>query len=95
LLVLCRTADDAATVNALMRLFAVFRVVLLWISDRGSHFNNAVVRRVQKELKVKHHLTFDYGKFPVVERHYRVRKQVIRSFRAVRSELKMYADEWP
>jgi hypothetical protein len=33
-LVLCRTADDAATVEAMMRCFAVFGVVLLWISDK-------------------------------------------------------------
>jgi Integrase core domain len=50
-LVPCRTADAAATVDALMRWFAVFGVVLLWISDRGSHFKNEVVQRVQKELK--------------------------------------------
>jgi hypothetical protein len=35
-LVACRTADSAATVDKLMRRFAVFGVVLLWISDRGS-----------------------------------------------------------
>jgi Integrase core domain/Integrase zinc binding domain len=53
----CRTADAAATVNALMRWFAVFGVVLLWISDRGSHFKNEVVQRVQKKLKAKNHFT--------------------------------------
>jgi transposase InsO family protein len=53
-LVPCRTADAAATVEALMRWFAVFCVVLLWISDRGSHFKKEVVQRVQKELKAKH-----------------------------------------
>jgi transposase InsO family protein len=56
-LVPCRTADAAATVDALMRWFAVFGVVLLWISDRGSHFKNEVVQRVQRELKAKHHFT--------------------------------------
>jgi Integrase zinc binding domain len=39
-----RTADAAATVDALMRWFAMFGVVLIWISNRGSHFNNEVVR---------------------------------------------------
>jgi Integrase core domain len=43
-LVQCRTPDAAATVDALMRWFAVFDVVLLWISDRGSHFKKEVVR---------------------------------------------------
>jgi hypothetical protein len=53
----CRTADAAATVDALMRWLAVFGVVLLWISDRGRHFKNEVVLRVQKEFKAKHHFT--------------------------------------
>jgi hypothetical protein len=45
-LVPCRTSDAAATVDALIRWFAVFGVVLLWISDRGSHFKIEVVQRV-------------------------------------------------
>jgi transposase InsO family protein len=90
----CRTADAAATVDALMRWFAVFGVVLLWISDRGSHFKNELVRQVQKELKAKHHFTmtncpWSNGTIESACKH------VIRAFRAVLSELKMYADEWP
>jgi hypothetical protein len=54
-LVQCRTADSAATADELIRRFAVFGVVLLWISDRGSQFKNEVVLRVKKELKAKHH----------------------------------------
>jgi hypothetical protein len=73
---------------------AVFGVVLLWISDRGSHFKNEVVQRVQKEPKAKHH--FSMANCPwsngTIES---ACKQVIRAFRAVLSELKMYADEWP
>jgi hypothetical protein len=68
--------------------------VLLWISDRGSHFKNEVVQRVQKELKAKHHFTT--ANCPrsngTIES---ACKQVIRAFRAVLSELKMCADEWP
>jgi hypothetical protein len=56
-LVPCRTTDAAATVDTLMRWFAAFGVMLLWISDRGSHFKNEVVQRVQKELKAKDHFT--------------------------------------
>jgi transposase InsO family protein len=91
-LVPCRTADSAATFDALMRWFAVFGVVLLWISDRGSHFNNEVVQRVQKELKAKHHFTT--ANCPCSNGTIEFAcKQVIRAFRAVLSELKMYADE--
>jgi hypothetical protein len=56
-LVPCRTADAAPTVDALMRWFAVFDVVLLWIPDIGSHFKNEMVRGVKKNLKAKHHFT--------------------------------------
>jgi transposase InsO family protein len=92
-LVPCRTVDAAATVDALMRWFAVFCVVLLWVSDRDSHFKNEVVRRVQKELKAKHNFTtancpWSNGTIKSAC------KQVIRASRAVLSELKMYADEW-
>jgi transposase InsO family protein len=83
-LVPCRTADAAATVDALMRWFAVSGVVLLWISDRGSHFKNRVIRRVQKELKAKHHLTTANCPWPndTIES---ACKQVIRAIRAVLS----------
>jgi transposase InsO family protein len=72
----------------------VFGVVLLWISDRGSHFKNEVVQRVQKEFKAKHHFTTANCPWSngTIES---ACKQVIRAFRAVLSELKMYADEWP
>jgi transposase InsO family protein len=90
----CRTADDAATVDALMQWFAVFGVVLLWISDRGIHLNNEEVQRVQKELKAKHHFTTANCPWSngTIES---ACKQVIRDFRAVLSKLKTYADEWP
>jgi transposase InsO family protein len=87
----CLTADAAATVDALMRWFAVFGIVLLWISDRCSHFKNVVVRQVQKELNAKHH--FPTADCPwsngSIESPF---KKLIR-FRAVLSEWKVYADE--
>jgi hypothetical protein len=78
-----------------MRWFAVFGVVLLWISDRGSLFKNEVVRRLQKEPKAKHHFTT--ANCPLSNGTIESTcKQVIRAaFRAVLSELKMYADELP
>jgi Integrase core domain/Integrase zinc binding domain len=93
-LVPCRTADAAATFDALMRWFAVFGVVMLCISDRGSHFKKELVRRVQKELKAKHHFITSNCPWSDCTIEYAC-KQVIRAFRAVLSELKMYADEWP
>jgi hypothetical protein len=75
-------------------MFSVFGVVLLWISDRGSHFKNEVVRLVQKELKAKHHFTTESCLWSsgTIESEC---KQVIRAFRPVLSGLKKSADEWP
>jgi hypothetical protein len=93
-LVPCHTADAAAIVDALMRWFAVFGVMLLRISDRVSHFKNEVVQRVQRELKAKHHFTT--ANCPCSNGTIESAcKQVKRAFRAVLSELKMYEDEWP
>jgi hypothetical protein len=88
-LVPCRTDDSADTVDALMRWFAVFGVVLLWISDRGSHFKNEIVRREQKVLKAKHHFTTANCPWSngTIES---ACKKVIRAFRAVLSELKIW-----
>jgi hypothetical protein len=93
-LVLCRTADAIASVDALMICFAVFGVVLMRISDRGSHLKNEVVRRVQKDLRAKHHLTTANCRRSngTLES---ACKQDTRPFRAVLSDLKMYADKWP
>jgi hypothetical protein len=73
-LVPCHTADAAATVDTMMRWFAVFGVVLLWISDRGILFENEVVRRVQKDQP-----SFHYCKLPVVEQRYRFCMQANRT----------------
>jgi transposase InsO family protein len=76
------SADAAATVDALMRWFAVFSVVVLWISARGSHFKKKVVRREQKELTAKHHFTTANCPWSngTIES---ACKQAIRAFRAV------------
>jgi hypothetical protein len=64
------------------------------LSDRESHFENEIVRRVQKELKAKDHFTSANCPWSNGTTESAC-KQVIRAFRAVLSELKMYADEWP
>jgi hypothetical protein len=68
--------------------------VLLLVSGRGSHLNIEAVRRVQKELNAKHHFTSANCLWSdgTIES---TCKQLLRSFRAVLLELKMYADEWP
>jgi hypothetical protein len=63
------------------------------IGQRQS-LKNEVVQREEEELKAKHHFTT--ANFPWSDGTIKSAcKQVIRAFRAVLSELKMYADEWP
>jgi hypothetical protein len=71
-LVPCRTADAAATVDALMRWFAVFGVVLLWIGQMQplqERSGTTSTKGTQDQA------SFHYGELPVVERHSRVRMQ--------------------
>jgi uncharacterized protein YueI len=72
----------------------VFGVVLLWISDKGSHFKNKLVRQAHEELKAKHHFTTADSPWSngTIES---ACKQVIRAFRTVLSDQKMYKEEWP
>jgi hypothetical protein len=48
----CITPDSAATIDALMRWLSVFGVVLLSISNSGSHTLEQGVKRVQKKLRI-------------------------------------------
>jgi transposase InsO family protein len=93
-LVPCRTSDVAATSDVRMCLFAVFSVVLLWISGRRIHFNSKVGRQEQKELKASHSYTTANCPWSngTIESIF---NQIFFIFRAVLSELKMNADEWP
>jgi hypothetical protein len=51
------------------------------------------MRLVQREHKSQ--ASFYYGDLAVVEWHYWVCQQLIRAFRAVLPELKLYTHEWP
>jgi hypothetical protein len=68
-LVPCRTADAAATVDALMRWFAVFGVVLLWISERQPLKERSDTTSTEG---TQGQALFYYGELPMVEVHCRV-----------------------
>jgi hypothetical protein len=90
----CRTADAAATFDALMRWFAVFGVVLLLISDREKPLQERGCMTSTEGAGIQ--ASFHYGDFPWMNRTIESAfKQVILAFRAVLSEFNMYADEWP
>jgi hypothetical protein len=68
----------------------ILRMVSTEVSSLAAHN----IRRVQMELKARHHFTTENCPWSngTIES---ACKQVIRAFRAVLSELKMCTDEWP
>ncbi|KAH9108266.1 hypothetical protein LEN26_014132 [Aphanomyces euteiches] len=88
------TADAAATAKSLMAWFTTFGCVDTWVSDGGSHFKNEVIEKVRKMVGAHHHITTAYspwanGTVEVVNR------LILRTTRALLSEMKLHADEWP
>lgn len=85
------TAD--VTADALISWFASFGVVSNWVSDRGSHFKNMLVKKLREELKSDHHFTLAYcpwsnGTVEVVCR------ELIRTTRALLSEFQLPRTSW-
>lgn len=93
-LVVCEAATAAVTAQALFDWFSAFGVVPVWISDRGSHFLNEVMKALAKMLRVEHHFTPAYSPHTngTVET---VCKQVLRAIRALLPDFKLQEDEWP
>ena len=85
-------AENAA--DAIIEWASTFTVPKGLMSDGGSHFKNDTVKRVAKGLKTPHHFTLPYTPWSNggVER---LGKEVLRTFRAVLSELRFPHSEWP
>ena len=82
------------TADLLIKWFSAFGVVTQWVSDRGSHFKNEVVRLLQEKTKSSHHFTLAYcarsnGTFEVVCR------ELLRACRALLSEYQLPQTCWP
>lgn len=93
-LVPCGAADAEHTVDALLKWFSSFGVVLLWVSDQGTHFKNEVVRGLREKTRGSHHFTLAYcpwtnGTVEVVCR------ELVRVLRALLSEFQLPFTSWP
>ncbi len=90
----CATADPETTATVLLKWICLFGVVLQWNSDKGSHFKNTLMRSINQSLHAHHHFTTPYcpQSNGTVES---VCKEVLRSCRALLSELRMKETEWP
>lgn len=90
----CEAATAMAPAEMLFRWFSAFGVCKVWISDRGSHFFNELMRELAKMLRVDHQFSPAYSPHTngTVES---VCKQYLRSSRAVLPDLKLEETKWP
>ena len=84
-LISCCAANAETTVNFLIKWFSAFGTVPQLVSDRGSHFNNEVLRGLREKTHGSHHFTLPYcpwtnGTVEVVSR------ELIRAMHALPSE---------
>lgn len=86
------TTENAAT--ALTDWCALSGIPNGLMSVGPTHFKNETIRSLTKSLKVPHHFTLPYKPWinGAVER---LGKELLRTFRAIVSELQMEFDEWP
>jgi transposase InsO family protein len=93
-LVSAESACTAVVVETLLRWFARFGIVSVWVTDQGSHFKNVVMSELERMLKVKHHFTTAYSPWAngSVER---CNRELLRVMRAMLSENKMAEEHWP
>ena len=86
------TAETVATI--LIDWFAAFGVVQQWVSDRGSHFKNEVVRLLKEKTNSGHHFTLAYCPWSndTVEV---VCRELLRASRAILSEYQLPNKCWP
>ena len=85
-------ADTAA--HHLIEWFALFGVVTQWVSDRGTHFKNELVRLLRDAYKANHHFTLAYcpwsnGTVEVMNR------ELLGATRALLSEFQLSRHCWP
>ncbi len=81
----CETADVDTTIRALTNWFAAFGTAPQWVSDRGPHFKNEVVRGLREATRGFHYFTYAYCPWTngTVEFVYR---ELLRVMRALVSE---------
>lgn len=89
-----QSADSETTANVLLRWFAAFGIVTSWVSDRGSHFKNELVKSLKETLRSSHHFTLAYcpwsnGTVEVVCR------ELLRATRSLLSEFQLSQENWP
>nr|CCA21015.1 AlNc14C109G6335 [Albugo laibachii Nc14] len=87
-------ANTMFTVNSLLDWFKRYGVVLLWVSDQGSHYKNEVMKKLRKLLGLQHHFVTAYcpwanGSVEVLNR------KLLKAMRSLLSEKRQPIGQWP
>lgn len=87
-------ATAESTDEVLVRWFAAFGVVTQWVSNRGSHFKNQLIRLLSERIKSSHHFKLAYCPWSngTIEA---VCRELLRTVRAILSELQLPQSCWP
>jgi transposase InsO family protein len=90
----CDSPTAANTVKGLLKWFSFFGVVLLWGSDRGSHFLNQAMTQMRQLLRADHHFVVPYAPFAngLAERGV---KGITNIFATLLSEFRLEPADWP
>ena len=79
-------ANTTVTFNSLMGWFKRYGIVLLWVSDQGSHFKSEVMEKLRKLLGAQHYFVTAYcpraiGSVEVLNR------QLLKAMRSLLNEI--------
>jgi hypothetical protein len=93
-LIACSQATSDEAYQGLIDWFKRFGIVRQWVSDRGAHFKNQVIEKIQRALGAHHHFTTAYtpwanGTVEVVNR------EVLKVVKALTSERRLRVEDWP
>lgn len=90
----CEAANADNVMKALLQWFYRYGLPSKIVSDRGSHFVNAAVRRMTETLGLKHHLTIARAPWSN-GRVERVNGELRKVLTALRLQLGLDEDDWP
>ena len=90
----CSAADADSAAESICSWVAAFGAMEWLVSDQGSHFKNELIEKLADELRSQHHFTTAYSPWAngTVER---VCREVLRACRALCSEWRLGAQDWP
>ena len=88
------SANAEAAAKMVSEWIALFSCMAWMVSDQGSHFKNELLKDLTKEYRVSHHFVTAYSPWAngTVER---VCREVLRCCRALLSEWRLGAQDWP